>query len=85
MLQKASIIAAKNRVKIKLESKDLQVIQMINTLDDFIQISNLLSERLECWNEIKVSKKRIQPLENVYFSVLKEIKSLENQIGIDMK
>lgn len=84
LLQKASIIAAKSRVEEKLESKDLQIIQMINTLDDFIHISNLLSERLECWNEIGASKKRIQPLENVYSSVLKEIKSLENQIEIDM-
>jgi nucleolar protein 56 len=84
LLQKASIIASKSLVEEKLKSEDLQIIQMVNTLDDLIHISNLLSERLDCWNEIKASKKRIQPLENVYSSVLKEIKSLENQIEIDM-
>lgn len=85
MLQKASIIVAKFRVEEKLESDDLQIIHMINSLDDFFHISNLLSERLECWNEIEASKKRIQPLENVYSFVLKEIKSLEKQIESDMK
>jgi RNA processing factor Prp31 len=84
LLQKASIIASKSLVEEKLKSEDLQIIQMVNTLDDLIHTSNLLSERLDCWNEIKASKKRIQPLENVYSSVLKEIKSLENQIEIDM-
>ena len=84
LLQKASIIASKSQVEEKLESEDLQIIQMINTLDDLIHTSNLLSERFDCWNEIKASKKRIQPLENVYSSVLKEIKSLENQIETDM-
>ena len=84
LLQKASIIVAKCRVEAKLQSEDLQIIHMINTLDDFIHISNLLSERLECWNEIEASKKRIQPLENVYSFVLKEIKSLEKQIESDM-
>ena len=84
LLQKASIIAMKYQVKEKLESEDLQIIHMINTLDDFIHILNLLSERLECWNEIEASKKRIQPLENVYSFVLKEITSLEKQIESDM-
>jgi nucleolar protein 56 len=84
LLQKASVLASKNQVEEKLESEDIQIIQMINTLDDLIHTSNLLSERLECWKEIKASKKRIQPLENVYSSVLKEIKSLENQIDEDM-
>jgi nucleolar protein 56 len=84
LLQKVSIIVSKSQVDEKLESKDLQIIQMINALDDLIHTSNLLSERLDCWNEIKASKKRIQPLENAYSSVLKEIKSLENQIDKDM-
>jgi nucleolar protein 56 len=84
LLQKASIIASKSQVEEKLESEDLQIIQMINTLDDLIHTSNLLYERLDRWNEIKASKKRIRPLENVYSSVLKEIKSLEKQIESDM-
>ena len=85
LLQKASIIESKTNVNNKLKSKDLQIIQMINTLDDLIQTSNLLSERLECWSDISIYKKnRIKPLENVFSTVKKEINILEEQIDKDM-
>ena len=84
LLQKASILVSKAQVDEKLEAEDLQIIQMINTLDELIHTSNLLLERLDCWNEIYASKKRMKPLENVYSSVIKEIKSLESQIETDM-
>jgi nucleolar protein 56 len=58
---------------------------MINTLNDFIQISNLLSERLENWSLIPTPNEKIQPLKNVLSIINNEIKSLEKQIENDMR
>jgi len=85
LLYEAFQIVTKYRVKEKLASDDLQIIQMINTLDDFIQTSNLLSERLNYWSILPKSEKRIKPLENTLITVNKEINSLEKQINLDMK
>ena len=84
MLHKVSLMLAKNRVDEKLASEDLQVIQMVNALDDLIQTSNLLSERLDSWLEISNSKKKSQSFKNVFSVVNDEIKTLENQIQVDM-
>ena len=64
--------------------RDLQVIQMINALDDLIQTSNLLYERLNSWLVIPTPKEKIQPLQNAFSTVNNEIKSLEKQIEYDM-
>jgi len=85
LLHKASLIVAKNRVDEKLASEDLQVIQMVNALDDLIQTSNLLSERLDCWSVIPTSEEKVQPLQNVFNVVNAEIQTLEKQIGCDME
>jgi len=85
LLHKATLLLAKNRVKEKLASEDLQVIQMVNALDDLIQTSNLLSERVNCWSAIPTSKEKIQPLQNVFSTVNNEIKSMEKQIDSDME
>lgn len=85
MLHKASIIVAKKRVDTKLRSEDLQVIQMVNALDELIQMSNLLSERLAYWSVLPHSVGRIKPIENVFSTVDNETKNLEDQIEGDMK
>ena len=85
LLHKATLIVAKNRVEEKLASEDLQIIQMVNALNDLIQTSNLLSERLDCWSVIPKSEEKIQPLKNTFFTVNKEIKTLEKQIDSDME
>jgi len=85
LLNKATNIVAKNKVKEKLASEDLQIIQMVNTLDDLIQTSNLLSERLDAWQVIPTPKKKMQPLQNTYSTVNNEIKKLEDQIENDME
>jgi nucleolar protein 56 len=84
LLYKATHLVTKNNIDKKLESEDLQIIQMVNTLDDFIQTSNLLNERLESWYMIPTPKEKIQPLKNAYSTINKEIKSLEYQIEKDM-
>jgi len=85
VLHKASLILAKNRVDERLASEDLQVIQMVNALDDLIQTSNLLSERLDCWSAIPTSEEKVQPLQNAFNVVNAEIQTLEKQIDCDMK
>jgi nucleolar protein 56 len=85
LLQEATLIVTKSKIKKKLAKDDLQIIQMINTLDDLIQTSNLLSERMNCWSVIPKSNKRIEPLKNTILTVDNEIKSLEKQINHDVK
>jgi len=85
LLHKASVTLAKDKVEEKLKSEDLQVIQMVNALDDLIQTSNLLSERLDCWSVIPTSPEKIQPLENVFSVINNEMRKLEKQIESDMQ
>jgi len=84
LFHKISIALAQNKVEERLKSEDLQIIQMVNALDDLIQTSNLLSERLNCWSIIPTPEEKIKPLKNTLFTVDKEIKRLEKQIDIDM-
>jgi len=85
LIHKASIILAEKKVEEKLKSEDLQVIQMVNALDDLIQTSNLLSERMDCWSVIPTPEKKIKPFENLLFTVNDEIKRLEIQIECDVR
>ena len=85
LLHKAALIITKDKVDSALASEDLQVIQMVNTLDDLIQTSNLLSERLDCWSIIPTPKDKIQPLQNTISTVNNEMKTLEKQIEQDMQ
>ena len=85
LIHDASIILAEKKVEEKLKSEDLQVIQMINALDDLIQTSNLLSERMDCWSVIPTPEKKIKPFENLLFTVNDEIKRLEMQIEGDVR
>lgn len=84
LFHKISIALAQNKVEERLKSEDLQIIQMVNALDDLIQTSNLLSERLNCWSVIPTPEEKIKPLENTLFIVDEEIKRLEKQIDVDM-
>jgi len=85
LLHKSSILLTTQKVEEKLGSEDLQIIQMVNALDDLIQTSNLLSERLECWSLLPKISKRIQPLEHAYSVIATEMKHLEQQIEDDMQ
>jgi len=84
LIHNASVILAEKKVGKKLESEDLQIIQMVNALDDLIQTSNLLSERLDCWSVLPTPKYKIEPFKKVYTVVNNEMKRLEKQIEIDM-
>ena len=85
LIHEASVILAEEKVEEKLKSEDLQVIQMVNALDDLIQTSNLLYERMDCWSMIPIPKKKIEPFENLVSNVDDEIKRLEEQIECDVQ
>lgn len=84
LLQKVTLLQTTKKIDEKLESKDLQIVQMVNALDDLIQTSNLLSERFDIWSMIPTPKKKMQPFKNTFATVKKEIVSLEQQIEEDM-
>jgi nucleolar protein 56 len=81
----ALLLLAQQRVDEQLQSEDLQLIQMVNALDDLIQTSNLLSERLNCWLILPTPKKKIKPFQKTLTTVNDEIQRLQNQIEIEMK
>ena len=85
LLVKATIKMTKNNVQKDLSSMDLQVVQMVNALDDLIQTSNLLQERMDTWSILPNYNDKIEPIENVLINVKKEIKNLEMQIDSDMQ
>ncbi|MCJ7571107.1 MAG: hypothetical protein MUO82_04430 [Candidatus Thermoplasmatota archaeon] len=84
LLKKASLIVSQENASEKLSHPDAQIIQMIKTLDDFIQTSNLLLERLDSWSDFCPPDNRINPLKNTYETVNSEITNLQNQIEKDM-
>ena len=67
-------------VQNKLKSKDLQIIQMVNTLDDLIQTANLLQERYTRWTALPTPEKNLKPLTTTLETVNTEIIKLQNQI-----
>jgi nucleolar protein 56 len=85
LLQKAILITTENLVKEELTSEDQQIIQMINTLDDFLRVSNLLSERLLSWSVIPDSKEKMLHLKKTISSINKEKSFFEKQIEKDME
>jgi len=85
LLNKATLNITEKIVAEQLSSEDLQIIQMVNALDDLIQTSNLLSERLECWSVLPKSKDNIAPLENTYSVVNSDVDLLIKLIEKNME
>jgi nucleolar protein 56 len=85
LMQKATLLLIDKKIEDKLKSKDLQIIQMVNALDDLIQTHNLLLERLNCWLELPIAKNKITPFKNLINKINNEIKRLENLIDIEVE
>jgi len=83
-IQKIMYTISSDQIKDDLKSIDLQIIQMINTLDDFIQTKNLLNERYEHWNSIQYSNARIDPLKKFILSIDTKLSKIESLIEKDM-
>jgi len=84
LLKEAMLLLTNINLDKKLRSKDLQIVQMVNSLDDLIQISNLLNERYESWSLIPTPKNKMQPLLNSIKTIKEESKTLEKKIQDDM-
>ena len=84
LLKDASILVTKEKIDKKLETKDLQIIQMVNCVDDLMQTYNLLSERFDRWSILPHSEGKISPLKNSLSSIRDNITSLEELIKKDM-
>ena len=84
LLQRAQLIVSKKKSQEKLDSPDLQIVQMIKTLDDFIQTSNLLMERLTSWSDFCPPDEKITSLKNVCETINSEINNIQNQIDKNM-
>jgi len=82
---KASLKLVEKKLEKEFKSKDYQIIQIIKSLDNLIQISNLLSERLENWLMIYTPKYKIEPFKKIIKKINKETVRLENQVIIDVK
>jgi len=85
LIQKVTLLLYDKQTKDNLKSVDLQVVQLINTLDEFIQTLNLLNERYEVWSEIRSSEKRMKPLIDSISFIKNEIEIIEKQIEKDME
>lgn len=85
LLHDASTELAAQNAEEKLGANDLQIVQMVNALDDFIQTSNLLAERLECWKVLPKAEDQYQPVERAYALISTEMKQLEKQIEQNMQ
>ncbi len=83
-LHKLMILLAHNKIENELQSEDLQIIQMVETLNDLIQTANLFSERLSAWSLLTAENQKQKPLEDLAAIVHQEIKRLEQHIEDDM-
>lgn len=84
LVKKASIYVAKEKIDEKLESEDLQIIQMVNCVDDLMQTYNLLSERFDHWSILSKSEEKIMPLKDSLLTIKNNIEKLEKLIKEDM-
>jgi nucleolar protein 56 len=80
LLQEITQELTNQTVQTKLKAEDLQIIQMVNTLDDLIQTANLLQERHTRWTALPTPEKNMQPLTTTLTTVTKEITTLQDQI-----
>jgi nucleolar protein 56 len=80
LLSQATRILTASKVTSKLASPDLQLIQMVNTLDDLYQTANLLSERLECWQALPAKKEYLEPVTVLISTVEQQRRQVEYHI-----
>ncbi|HDM67085.1 MAG TPA: hypothetical protein ENG62_01705, partial [Thermoplasmatales archaeon] len=80
LLREATLLLTREMIDEQLSSKDLQVIQMIDALDDLFQIMNLLSERINCWSTLQGSSEQLLSLKDLKERVKDEIHRLQEGV-----
>jgi len=85
ILRKAQIIAVEEKVKRELGREDLQVIQMVKSVEELTKILNVLSERINEWKNLPVQDKSIRYLNELKRKVDVTIDDLRERLGEKMK
>lgn len=85
LLRKATVSSFEEKMKEKLSEDDLQIIQMVDSLDDLKKISNLLLERIEACEEVMCDKMKISPLVQSHKTIENQTKELEKKIKDEMQ
>ena len=85
ILRKAQIIAVEEKVKRELGREDLQVIQMVKSVEELTKILNVLSERINEWKNLPVQDKSIRYLNELKRKVDTTIDDLRERLGEKMK
>ncbi|RLF52011.1 MAG: hypothetical protein DRN19_01790 [Thermoplasmata archaeon] len=85
ILRKAQIIAVEEKVKKELGREDLQVIQMVKSVEELTKILNVLSERINEWKNLPVQDDSIRYLNELKRKVDATIDELKERLGEKMK
>jgi nucleolar protein 56 len=84
-LRRASIILAERETSASLSGEDLQIIQMIRTLDELQSFSNVLSARLSDWKKLTFQDEAIENIAEMKERTGSSIELLERRIEESMK
>ncbi len=85
ILRKAQIIVIEEKVKKELGREDLQVIQMVKSVEELTKILNILSERINEWKNLPVQDESIRYLNELKRKVDATIDELKERLGEKMK
>jgi len=85
ILRKAQIIVVEEKVKRELGREDLQVIQMVKSVEELTKILNILSERINEWKNLPVQDESIRYLNELKRKVDATIDELKERLGEKMK
>jgi nucleolar protein 56 len=84
LLQEAMVIVSSHLVLEDLKKTDYQIVQMINSIDECIKMSNLLQERLDYWLFFPSDKKDVKPVMDLIDQVENTMHELENKVNDEM-
>ncbi len=85
ILRKAQIIVVEEKVKKELGREDLQIIQMVKSVEELTKILNILSERINEWKNLPVQDESIRYLNELKRKVDATIDELKERLGEKMK
>lgn len=85
ILRKAQIIVVEEKVKRELGREDLQIIQMVKSVEELTKILNILSERINEWKNLPVQDESIRYLNELKRKVDATIDELKERLGEKMK
>ena len=88
LLNKAMIKRSTQKIKKSFAGEDVQLVQLINTIDELLEISNLLSERLNIWSKLYENslyqEPTVSPIINLSNQVSETIQRLEQRVKEQM-